>query len=701
MSEKIQPSHRDRTAFVYVRQSTMDQVRHNRESQRRQYGLADRAGQLGFSRVQVIDDDLGRSGSGAKQRPGFDRLVGAVCAGDVGAVFALEASRLARNNRDWHYLIDLCAMTGTLVIDHDGVYDPRQLNDRLLLGLKGSLAEFELGLLRQRAQEALLQMVRRGEVLFEPPIGYVRTDDNRLEMTADLQVQDAIKGVFAKFAELGSARQALLWYRGNMLSLPTWSADGGPRQVVWRLPGYRRVLSILKNPLYSGAFVHGRHGVRTVISDGRARKTYGHDVPLHQWGVVIQGHHAGYIDWDTYLRNQEQIEGNSLSGRRNDGTSRGAARGGPALLAGLFRCRRCGRKLHVNYCGVKSRVTRYYCGQAQLMHGTAMCLSFGGLRVEQSVASTVLQALRPEGVAAALGALDKLREQEDQRHRALRLALEKADYEADRMRRQYEAVEPENRLVAGELERRWEQALSRAAELRDRLGAARKEGEKLSQVERDRLLELGSDLEAVWNHPSATAVLKKRILRTVLNEIMVDVSDEPAEVRMWLHWAGGVHTELVVPRSRTGQHRYCTDRNVVDLIRDLAKVCDDKSIAAILNRMGYRTGKENNWTQGRVLSLRRSEQIPLLYDAEHREWLTLDEAAEELAVGKSVVRRLLADGDLPGHQVVHSAPWVIERKDLSLSAVQAAVKAAQAGRKRPRINDSDSQVLMFQADGEV
>jgi len=322
-------------AWVYVRQSTMNQVRNNHEGQRRQYALADRARGLGFAKVQVIDDDLGRSGSGSQQRPGFDRLIGAVCAGEAGAVLAMEASRLARNNRDWHYLIDLCGMSGTLVIDHDGVYDPRQLNDRLLLGLKGTMSEFELGLLRQRAQEALLQMIQRGEVLGPVPIGYVRTDDNRQEMTADLQVQDAIRGIFQKFSELGSARQVMLWYRHNQLLAPTWSDGTGPRQVLWQLPGYKRILSILQNPAYGGTFVHGRRCTRTVIVDGRARKTDGHAVPLEQWPVVIHNHHAGYIDWETYLRNQQQITGNSLMGKRMDGSSHGAARGGPALLVGL------------------------------------------------------------------------------------------------------------------------------------------------------------------------------------------------------------------------------------------------------------------------------------------------------------------------------------------------------------------------------
>ncbi|NLX20704.1 MAG: recombinase family protein [Phycisphaerae bacterium] len=575
MSEKIQPSHLQRDAYVYIRQSTMHQVRNNLESQRRQYDLARRAERLGFVRVEVIDDDLGRSGSGGQERPGFVRLVGAVCGGGVGAVLALEASRLARNNRDWHHLIDLCAMAETLVIDHDGVYDPRVLNDRLLLGLKGTLSEFELGLLRQRAQEALAQMIRRGEVLWQAPIGYIRTEDNRMEMSPDRQVQDAIGGVFQKFTELGSVRQVLLWYRQNQLPLPTLECDQGPWREVWRLPVYNRVMSILKNPTYAGAFVYGRRERRTVIVDGRARKSDGHLVPPDQWEVVIRDHHPGYIDWETYVRNQRQIETNIAMGGRMGASSSGAAKSGPALLAGLLRCGRCGRKLHVGYSGRKGRVPRYYCRGAHLNHGGEWCISFGGLRVDQAVTQAVLEALEPIHVQAAIEASRQLQEQEDQRHRALRLALEKAEFEAGRIRRQYDAADPENRLVAGELEGRLEQALRQVRDLEDRLEAAKRPADPLIESQRQRLMELGCDVRRAWDHPAAPVALKKRVLRTVLVEIVADLLDDPARVSLRFHWAGGVHTHLLIPKNRTGQHRHTTDREVMDLMRDLAKVCDD------------------------------------------------------------------------------------------------------------------------------
>ena len=700
MSEKIQPSHLDRTACVYVRQSSMYQVRNNRESRRRQYSLAERARALCFRQVTVIDDDQGRSGSGSQERPGFARLVGAVCRGEIGAVLAMEASRLARNNRDWHHLIDLCAMTETLVIDHDGVYDPRLLNDRLLLGLKGTMSEFELGLLRQRAQEALGQMIQRGEVLTRVAIGYVRTEGNRIEMMPDLQVQDAIRGVFEKFQELGSVRQVLLWYRQSNLRLPTWCADSGNLKVVWRLPVYNRIRTILKNPVYAGAFVHGRTRTKTVVVDGRARKTDGHSVPPGEWPVVIRNHHPGYIDWETYLRNQKQIETNGTMAGRMGSAGRGAAKSGPAMLAGLLRCGRCGRKLHVGYSGNRGRVPRYFCRGAHINHGGAWCISFGGLRVDQAVVSEVLEALEPMGIQAALDAWEQMQEQEDQKQRSLRLALEKSRYEADRIRRQYNAIEPENRLVAGELERRLEKALQEVADLDSQLTAERPRVE-LSNEERPKLLDLGRDIGRIWNHEAAPVALKKRILRTVLEEIVVDVSDEPPRITMWLHWCGGVHTQLVIPKNRTGQHRHKTDRGVVELIRELAKVCDDPSIAAILNRLGYRTGTGKTWIASRVTSLRSRHRIPRAGPKEDRAWLTLEQAAQQLGVSRHLVRRIIRGGILPAKQVVPYAPWVIKGSDLSLPDVQAAVQAARRGLPSPRAATSNMQPSLFQDLNEV
>lgn len=328
-SDKITTQHKERIAIVYVRQSTATQVLHSLESQKRQYALRDFAGTLGFPVTDVIDEDLGRSGSGLVERPGFARLLERICLGEVGAVLALEASRLARNNRDWHHLVDLCAMTNTLVIDFDGVYDARLLNDRLLLGLKGTMSEFELGLLRQRAQEALRQKIARGEVLHVPPAGYERTEDNRLEMTPDWQIQQAIREVFVRFRETGSARQVLLACRQEGVRLPSRDHQGRP---VWQVPVFGRIIKFLKNPAYAGAYVYGRTMRRMTIEDGRQKRTNGHRREAKDWLVAIRDHHAAYITWSDYEANQQTLLENSTM----HGKMRTAVKRGTALLSGLF-----------------------------------------------------------------------------------------------------------------------------------------------------------------------------------------------------------------------------------------------------------------------------------------------------------------------------------------------------------------------------
>lgn len=701
MNPKIQSTHLEREAIVYVRQSSMGQVRYRLESQRRQYDLAERARGLGFARVNVIDEDMGRSGTGSQDRPGFGRLLAAVCAGRVGAVLALEASRLARNNRDWHHLIDLCAMTCTLVIDHDGMYDPTQLNDRLVLGLKGTMSEFEMNLLRQRAQESLRQKVRRGKVLTQVPIGYVRTDDEGIEMTPDLQVQQAVRSVFAKFQELGSIRQAFLWFRSEKLLLPTWVSQHGRREVVWRTPVYARLFSILKNPVYAGAFVYGRRRSRTKLVNGRARKTDGHWVPLDQWEVFIPDHHEGYISWEAFLQNQKQLESNAVMRGRMGSTASGAVKHGPALLSGLLRCGYCGRMLHATYGGDSGRRVSYRCPGDQGKHTGSSCMSFGGWRVDQEVAAEVLDALQPVGVQAGLDAWQGMQSREDEKRKAQELALEKARYESDRVHRRFEVVEPENRLVAGELERRWNEALQRVGELETSLRELDEGRQEIGDAERKRLMQLGHDLQQAWDHPHCPVALKKRILRTVLEQIVAWKSEEPPRIVLKLHWVGGAHTDLRVVKNRTGVHNRCTDRKVVDLIRDLAQVCRDDAIVPILNRLGYRTGTGNTWTESRVQHVRHTKGIPVCPASGERSWLTMQQAAEELNVSSMVIRRLLKHKVLPGRQVVKYAPWMIERKDLDLPAVRRAVRLVHQGQRAPLIAPSDAQPLLFSVSSEV
>ena len=344
---KITPEHLSRTAFVYVRQSTMDQVQNNHESRRRQYALADHARKLGWNDVEVIDDDLGRSGCGIA-RPGFQKLLSAICEGRVGAVVSIEASRLARNGRDWHTLLDFCGLVGTLILDEDGVYDPRNPNDRLLLGMKGTMSELELSLFRQRSQEALKQKAGRGELFLTVAVGYVKAPNDRIEKDPDRRVQEAISLAFAKFSELQTVRQVHLWMRQEQLPMPSVQYGTEGRRIVWKLPVYNTLYHLLTNPVYAGAYVFGRTGSRTTIEDGQKRVVRGFRKERSEWEVLILDHHSGYVSWADFERNQLLITDNANG---KSFMSRGSVRRGEALLSGLLRCGHCGRKLHVAYSG--------------------------------------------------------------------------------------------------------------------------------------------------------------------------------------------------------------------------------------------------------------------------------------------------------------------------------------------------------------
>jgi DNA invertase Pin-like site-specific DNA recombinase len=678
MNEKLTQAHLQRSAYVYVRQSSAHQVRHHQESRQRQYALATRAQELGFVRTVVIDEDQGKSGTGLQQRPGFGQLLAAVCEGQAGAVLALEASRLARNNRDWHHLIDLCALTATLLIDADGVYDPQQLNDRLLLGLKGSMAEFELGLLRQRARAAFEQKIARGYALWELPIGFVRTEEGRVEKVADRQVQEAIGSVFRKFVELGSARQTMLWYRDERVLLPELIRGTGSSEVVWRLPTVSRIHQILKNPVYAGALAYGKTMAKTVVVEGRAqRASTRQSKPREDWKVFILDNHAGYIAWSEHLKNLKTLESNRATPA---GTTPGAARRGPALLAGLLRCGRCGRKLFVAYSGRGGRVPRYACHGGRTNRGHAACLSLGGVAVERVVTERVLEALIPEGVAASIAAAESATQARTEKRRSLELALEKAQYEARRCRRQYDSVDPDNRLVAGELEARWNEALVHVASLEQDLAADQGvRVPELSKEQEERLLGLGHDLPALWDHPHASAELKKRILRTIIYEIVIADDQDSSNHVLQIHWQGGAHTEVCVCRNTSGRRRVTTQETSLDLIRELSKVCSDQAIAATLNRLGHRTGAGDSWRVHSVHHARYYYRLPNYRNSD--QWVTIEQASKALGVSHTVVRRLIQERTLPARQVADRTPWIIERDALSLPAVTTAVQAVREGRQ--------------------
>jgi excisionase family DNA binding protein len=674
MMDKITAAHLERTAYVYVRQSTADQLVNNPESRRRQYALEPRARSLGWRDVVVIDDDLGRSGGGTV-RPGFDRLLSAICSGSVGAVLVVEVSRLARNGRDWHTLIEFCGLVGSLILDEDGVYDPRSINDRLLLGMKGTFSELELSLLRQRSLEALSLKAGRGDLHTTVAIGYLRSADDRIEMDPDRRIREALMLVFSRFEEAGSIRQVTLSLQQDRIDLPHLVNGPSGRIVEWRPARYTRVYHVLTNPVYAGAYAFGRTSFTATVQNGR-KVVKSRDLRRpEQWKILIQKHHEGYISWDQYEHNQRAIASNaSMRGA----SVQGAARNGNAVLVGLLRCGHCGRKLKVQYSG-DGRVGRYTCSdQVSNRVAVTTCISFGSMRIDAAVSADVLRLLSPLALDAALGAVDDRQQKNTALLDQTELMLQQAQYEADRARRQYDAIDPDNRLVAGELERRWNERLENVARLEEQLRARRAEmAPALDQAERAELLALAADLPRLWNHPAASMTTRKRLLRALLEEIVVCV--EPGRLLLKLHWKGGDHTALEVPKNRSGQHRWKTSEVTVELIRDLARLLPDETIASLLNRLGVRSAKGNTWTLLRVRSFRCQHQIGVYRDGERSERgeMILKEAAAFLGVSKMTVTRLIKNEVLPARQPCAGAPYVILKHDLEKPAVQRAIQGGQ------------------------
>jgi len=682
---KITANHLVRSAFVYIRQSTADQLLHNLESRRRQYGLADRARQLGWTTIEIIDDDLGRSGGGIN-RPGFERLLAAICEGRVGAVFAIEVSRLARNGRDWHTLIEFCGLVGTVIVDEDGIYDPRHPNDRLLLGMKGTMSELELSLFRQRSHEALKQKARRGALFLSVAAGYVRAGRDRIEKDPDQRVQDALRLVFAKFAEFHSVRQVHVWLRDEGIALPVAchrAAEG--RSIAWRLPLYNTVHNILTNPVYAGAYAFGRTMSKVSVEDGRKRVNRGVRRPMAEWDVLLKDQHEGYISWSEFERHQQVIADNATG--KGSAAVRGAVRRGELLLAGLLRCGHCGRKLYVGYGG---KAGRYYCHGALVNHGTARCISFGGLRADNVVGAEVLRVLKPLGIDAAVRALAAQTGEISAAQRQLELALQEAHFAATYARRQYDAVDPANRLVASELERRWNEALQVVHRLEGEIAELEaKKPAPLGEKERRLLMRLGADLELAWSHPAATAETRKRILRTALHEIVVRV--EAGFIKMVLHWQGGDHTPLQLKVNGAGKHRWAVPEDTLSLIRGLARLMPDQQIARLLNRAGKPTGRGNGWTKTRVCSFRSHHDIAVYHEGEwaERGEMTLEAVAQSMDVSVMTALRMVRRGIIRGRQMCRGAPWVIKAEDL------AAYREQKASRHSLTSNPAQ-QSLQFQ-----
>jgi len=678
MYQKVQPYHLNKIAYLYLRQSTPQQLIDHQESLRVQLRLKDKLEELGFGdRIEVVDCDLGKSAAGYMERKGFNYIITNVCQERAGAVASWEASRLARSHFEWQNLIRFCKVSWTLVIDEGGIYDPTNLDDMAMLGIKAALSEYELNLLVKRAQAGILEKASRGELYRIVPSGYYLTADNQLELDPNERIRETIQLVFDKFDEKGSARQVLLWFLDNKVEFPKVSYQGGCRQLIWESPGYSTIYGVLTNPIYAGAYVYGRTKTRTIIRDNQLVKTSGHPVAEQDWTELQLDHHAGYINWDRFMLNRQRLGEN---GGRNSCCGKGAARMGSSLLAGLIHCGHCGRRLSVKYSGRQGKSVRYVCPGAQ-SRGQALgqCFSISAKKLERAIVREVLQTIQPAGVAAAVEAERQLSTAVSERQRWLGLELEQARYEADRRERQFNAVEPENRLVIRELQALWDQALTKVERLEQDLQREQQSYRPIDESQRQQLYSLATDLERLWQLPSTDDRTKTRIIRTVIEDIVAKTSDEGEWHGVAIHWVGGIHSEIRLKKNKRGDNGGSTSQEAVELIKQLAVITDDGDVARVLNRCGVKTGTGQSWNQSRVKWIRKQYKISAFSPTSHNRsgLLNLRQTADQLAVSPDTVLRLIKARVINARQIVKHAPWMIAQSELAKPSVIEAVKSVK------------------------
>lgn len=669
-NHKVKSSHTRRAAVVYIRQSHPSQVENNRESTARQYALVEKAIALGWTRNQVItiDEDLGVSGKAFVKRSGFEHLNAEVALGRVGILLGLEVSRLARSNADWYRLLDMCTITDTLLADSDGLYHPALFNDRLILGLKGTMSEAELHVLRGRLDGGIRNKAARGELRRALPVGLVwGEEEGEIRFHPDEAVNGAIRTVFARFSELGSARQVWLWFRAQNLSFPMYPLGMVPtlancHQLRWVTPSYAAIYSVLNNPVYAGAYVYGKtRNERYVDEQGTVRKRIRHLSP-DEWSVFLPGHHEGFIDWPTFEAIQARLQSNIPAELHQAGR---ALREGSALLQGLAICGKCGRRLFIAYQGTNS-TPRYYCrGEERNGGHRAECLNVGGLTIDQAVTDTFLEALTPAAVEATALAVQQLESDHDTALSQWRLEVERARYEAERAERQYKAVDPENRLVARGLEKEWETRLQKLASAEAELRRREQQRPRtLTVEERQRINTLGADLRLVWTAPTTSDRDRKELLRTLLEEVILNVErkEKESHADLTLRWRGGMFTKLDVALKSYQVQPTKTDEDTMSLLRRLAAHYPDHVIAGILNRQGRKPAYGGQFTAGHVGKLRRYHNIPHFEPSSESpsgEVLPVQKAAKVLGIAASTLHRWLNAGFVAGEQLTPGAPWHI------------------------------------------
>ena len=676
-SPRIQPEHLKRLAAVYIRQSDPKQVRENTASTEQQYELVKRALELGWRRDQVrfYDADLGTTATLPGHREEFGQLAADVGMRRIGIVIGLDVTRMSRNNSDWYRLLDLCGICDTVIADCDGLYHPGRYNDRLVLGLKGTMSEAEIHFRKERMQGAIEMRAAKGALRKGLPVGLEYGEDKKVRLALDESVRHAIELIFEKFAQLGTAYQVYRYFQTEGLLLPArrWHE----RNVRWNKPRYSAVRAILNNPRYAGAYVYGRTRRQQSVDEHGRIQVHTEHLPREQWKVVLQDQHPGYITWETFLSNQKRLAENNLAA--SNGEASRVLRRGRALLAGLIRCGVCGRRMSPCYPG-RGNTVRYVCSRARLSGGSdgSKCQSIAGTRIHGAVVEAFLEALSPASMQVALATLERIDAEQDAALQQLEDRRQRAVYEAERARRQYDAVEPENRLVARTLENEWNVRLAAVAEIEQQIEQRKHQlpPPPLTSEERSRLMELGLDLRRVWEAPTTLPQERKQLLRAVFEDVVVLVDRDARLARLTLIWQGGATTKLEVPIPRAGVREEADADEVVEEVRKMVATMTDAQIARTLARRGIRTAMGLPFTVKRVRGLRRRHGIAAVRHApssSSEPTLTAQQAAEALGVTLTTVLRWLRDGFLVGEQVSPRAPWQI--KEASLKELKTARKA--------------------------
>lgn len=681
MHPKIQIKHIEKIAYLYLRQSTPKQLLEHKESIRVQLQLKGKLYELGFPKVEVIDTDLGKSGGGYIKREGFSLLLNEVCCNRAGAVAAWEASRLTRNNFEWQNLIRFCQITETLVIDESGIYDPTNIDDLVMLGIKATMCEYELHMLTKRARAGLLEKARRGELYTTISVGYSLNEEGHLEKYPNERVQKTITLIFDKFEEFGSARQVLLWFLEKEVDIPKIRYYNKKRTIIWEPPIYGNILGILNNPGNAGAYAYGQSEAHTFIRDNTPVKTKGHPLPMESWRVLLVDHHEGYIGWERYLKIQSQLKENA----QRIPQVKGAAKMGCGLLTGLLDCGHCGKKLRVRYSGRDHKSVSYYCtGDSNQKGENKNCITLGGKKIEAGIVQEVLKVIQPVAIKSSIEAEKRLLEQNSDYIKMLELELEQTKYECNRRKRQFDAVDPENSLVMREVQQQWNEQISKVDSLEQELEKEKSSQKSLNHIDYEYLYNLAEDLPRLWNLPTTDDRSRKRMIRTLIIKITAKFERDSDRIDLTIYWAGGVHSNLSFRHYRPNRQ---TSKEGLEIIRELSCCVDDSSIARILNLTGVPTGSGKSWNKLRVGWIRKVYDIPSFSKIQNLNILNLEQFANELQVSKKVVRRFIRAGLIHAKQIVKHAPWMIDKSELKKPTVIKAVEALKkTGKTNVQIN---------------